>query len=122
MKTKKKYYPSQSCNGIKKIIKSKNKKEDIILVHRIAISGLSRAMAEEQISKYIQHMPKSHGNLNILNIFLPMGESCSDPTTDVKMIYPNYAMLKDETFSELSNIQKRKMKIFELIHELNETK
>ncbi len=113
-----KYYPSQPSNGSKKIRNIKRKKEDIILVHKIAVAGLSKAMAEEQISKYIQYLPQTHGDLNILNIVLPMSDSCSDPTTDVKMIYPDYSMLKSEIFTELNKIQKRKMKIFELLNEI----
>ncbi len=120
MKNNKKIsYASQPYCGTKRNTKKKTfEKEDIILLHRINVAGYTRQIAAECLESYANSLPKNHGKLNILNIVLPLGDHNEDTPNDVKLIYSDFNVLKDDIYPFLDETRQRKIKIFELLNNL----
>jgi hypothetical protein len=110
---KKKYFASRQPISYKR--HKSVEKESIILLHKIGIKDMSRAMVDEQISKYMKNLTHKFNNLNILNYVVLNSETRE---TDIKLLYPDFYSLKSELFEHLPNSKKRKMKIFELLNEI----
>jgi hypothetical protein len=97
--------------------KSKPKYEYIVLLHKVCISDMSRARAEELVNRYNYEVVSNintFGNLKFKNIIVPT----TSEDSDIEVLYPTIESITEKLKGNLTVPQERKLKIFKLLDEL----
>lgn len=103
----------------KNIPNNRYKKELLILVHNIPVSGLTRVSANEYLYNYQKSMDlldidiNTHTNYIMKHIIRSIDDNCAFDCSPVEVIYPVKYPINDENFI-------RKYKLFSLFEKENE--
>lgn len=92
--------------------------EYVILLHKVGVSGVSRARFEEVIDSYrkeIADQLTTFGNIKIKNIVVPC-QTVED--FSIEVVYPTIESISEKLKDNLSTAQERKLKIFKLLEDL----